>query len=69
MKNLKIRALVKDAMFYRFILVKANGWIETLDSGVRLGKVPSEVSTFLLNAENEEVLKSLLDKVESYWNA
>jgi hypothetical protein len=69
MKNLKIRALVKDAMFYRFILIKANSWIETLDSGVKLGKVPSEVVTFLKNAENEEVLKSLLDKVEPYWNA
>ena len=29
MKDLKIRALVKDAMFYRFILVKSTGWIET----------------------------------------
>jgi len=67
MKDLKIRALVKDAMFYRFILVKSTGWIETLDSGIRLGKVPSEVLTFLKNPENEEVLKSLLDKVEPYW--
>jgi len=69
MKNLKIRALVKDAMFYRFILIKATGWIETLDSGIRLGKVPSEVVTFLSNAENDEVLKSLMNKVEPYWNA
>ncbi len=69
MKDLKIRALVKDAMFYRFILVKSTGWIETLDSGIRLGKVPSEVLTFLKNPENEEVLKSLLDKVEPYWQA
>ena len=69
MKNLKVRSLVKDAIFYRFILVKANGWIETLDSGVRLGKVPSEVTSFLQNPENEEILKSLFDKVEPYWNA
>ena len=69
MKNLKVRALVKDAMFYRFILIKANGWIETLDSGIRLGKVPSEVAVFLTNPENDEVLKSLMNKVEPYWNA
>ena len=69
MKNLKIRSLVKDAMFYRFILIKATGWIETLDSGIRLGKVPSEVVAFLSNAENDEVLKSLMNKVEPYWNA
>jgi len=68
-KNLKIRALVKDAMFYRFILIKATGWIETLDSGIRLGKVPSEVAVFLTNPENDEVLKSLMNKVEPYWNA
>ena len=69
METLKIRALVKDAMFYRFILIKATGWIETLDSGIRLGKVPSEVVDFLSNAENDEVLKSLMNKVEPYWNA
>ena len=45
MKDLKIRALVKDAMFYRFILVKSTGWIETLDSGIRLGKVPRSIVT------------------------
>jgi hypothetical protein len=69
MKSLKLRALVKDAMFYRFILVKSNGFIEPLDNSIRLGKVPSEVVSFLQNAENDEILKSLLEKVEPYWNA
>ena len=58
MKNLKLRALVKDAMFYRFIMVKSNGWIEPLDNSIRLGKVPSEVVEYLKNPENDEVLKS-----------
>jgi len=69
MKNLKIRALVKDCMFYRFMLLKANGFIEPLDNSVRLGKVPSEVVSFLQNPENDEILKTLMDKVEPYWNA
>ena len=69
MKDLKIRALVKDAMFYRFITPKASGWIETLDSGLKLGKVPSEVVTFFKNPEHEDSLKSLMDKVEPYWNS
>ena len=69
MKNLKLRALVKDAMFYRFIMVKSNGWIEPLDNSIRLGKVPSEVVEYLQNPENDEVLKSLMDKIEPYWNA
>lgn len=67
MKDLKIRALVKDAMFYRFITPKASGWIETLDSGLKLGKVPSEVVEFFKNPEHEDTLKSLMDKVEPYW--
>ena len=69
MKNLKLRALVKDAMFYRFILVKSNGFIEPLDNSIRLGKLPSEVVLFLSNPENDEILKSLLDKLEPYWNS
>ena len=69
MEDLKIRALVKDCLYYKFITTKANGWIETLDSSVKLGKRPDECVAFLKNPENEEALTSLLEKVEPYWNA
>ena len=69
MEDLKIRALVKDCLYYKFITTKASGWIETLDSSVKLGKRPEECVAFLKNPEHEEVLTSLLDKVEPYWNA
>tara|TARA_A100001201_G_C4089421_1_gene201622 strand:+ start:290 stop:1306 length:1017 start_codon:yes stop_codon:yes gene_type:complete len=69
MEDLKITALVKDCLYYRFITTKAGGWIETLDSGVKLGKRQEEVVKFLKKPEQEEVLMSLLSKVESYWNA
>jgi hypothetical protein len=69
MKNLTLRSLVKDAMFYRFIMIKSNGWLEPLDNSIRLGKVPSEVVEYLQNPENDEILKSLMDKIEPYWNA
>ena len=69
MEELKIRALVKDGLFYRFLTTKANGWIEPLDSGVRLGKRPFECLDFLKKPENEDTLLSLLDKVEPYWNS
>lgn len=68
MKNLKIRALVKDALFYRFITPKAHGWIETLDGNVKLGKRSSEVVEFFKNPGNEEILDSLMNKVQVYWN-
>lgn len=69
MEDLKINALVKDCLYYRFITTKAGGWIETLDSGIKLGKRQEEVVAFLKKPEQEEVLVSLLSKVESYWNA
>lgn len=69
MEELKIRALIKDSLYYRFITTKAGGWIEPIDSGVKLGKTPSECLQFLKNPENEESLMSLLEKVEPYWNS
>jgi hypothetical protein len=67
MEDLKIRALVKDSIFYRFIVPKANGWIETFDGTQKLGKNPSEVVEFLKDPINEEILTSLLNKIETYW--
>jgi hypothetical protein len=69
MEELKIRALIKDSLYYRFITTKAGGWIEPIDSGIRLGKSPSECLEFLKNPENEETLMALLNKVEPYWNS
>ena len=69
MEELKIRALVKDCLYYKYITTKANGWIETLDSGIKIGKSPSECKEFLKNPEHEEVLFALLAKVETYWNS
>lgn len=68
MEDLKIRSLIKDAMFYRFIMTKSSGWIEPLNGGERLGKTPSEVLAYLKNPENEETLLALLEDVEPYWN-
>ena len=69
MEELKIRALVKDGLYYRFLTTKAGGWIEPIDSGIRMGKRPSEVLDFLKDPNNEESLLSLMDKVDPYWNS
>jgi len=69
MEDLKIRALVKDALFYRFIVPKSSGWIETMDSSEKLGKRSGEVIEYLKNPANEDTLLSLLSKVEPYWNS
>jgi hypothetical protein len=69
MEELKIRSLIKDGLYYRFITTKAGGWIEPIDSGIRMGKRPSEVLDFLKDPNNEESLLSLMDKVDPYWNS
>ena len=69
MEELKIRALIKDGLYYRFLTTKAGGWIEPIDSGIRLGKRPAECLEFLKDPKNEESLLSLIDKIEPYWNA
>lgn len=69
MKDLKINALVKDCLFYRFILKKGNGWIETIDTGIKLGKIKEEVVSFLKQPDQAEVVQSLLKKIEPYWNS
>jgi hypothetical protein len=68
MEDLKISALVKDSLYYKFISTKANGFIELLDGGIKLGKKPTEVVEFLKNPEHEEVLFTIMEKVENYWN-
>jgi hypothetical protein len=68
MQNLKIRALVKDALFYRYISSKPSGWIEMIDSGEKLGKRPSEVVEYLKNPQHDDALTNLMSKVEVYWN-
>jgi hypothetical protein len=68
MKDLKISALVKDALYFRFITRKQSGWIETLDTSVKLGKSPTEVVAFLKNPENEDTYSHIFSKVEQYWN-
>jgi hypothetical protein len=67
-ETLKLRALVKDATYYRFIAVKSDGHIYHIDSNALIGKTPSDVVEYLRNPLNEEVLKSLLSLVEKYWN-
>lgn len=69
MEDLKIRALVKDAMYYRFLVPKSSGWIEAMDSSEKLGKRSGEVIEYLKNPSNEDTLLSLLSKVEPYWNS
>lgn len=67
METLKLRALVKDATYYKFITNKSDGFIYNMH-GVKLGKTPEDVVEFLRNPLNEEFLSPLMSEVEYYWN-
>ena len=67
METLKLRALVKDANYYKVLATKPDGYIYHLKSSTMLGKTPSDIVEYLKNPLNEDVLKDLTTNVENYW--
>lgn len=68
METLKIKAIVKDCSYYRFIATKADGFIYHLETTTMLGRTTVDVMEYLKNPLNEEILINLTKKVEKYWN-
>jgi len=68
MESLKIRAIVKDSTYFKFIATKADGFIYHMQTGVMLGRTQSDVVEYLKNPLNEEILIDLTKNVEKYWN-
>lgn len=68
METLKIRAIVKDSNYYKFISPKADGFIYHMESGTMMGRTQADVAEYLRNPLNEEILIDLTKKVERYWN-
>lgn len=66
--DLKLRAMVKDAAYYKFISTKADGYIYHINSGTMLGKNPADVVEYLKNPLNEDVLVAIQEPVEAEWN-
>lgn len=68
METLKIKSLVKDSTFYKFITPKADGFIYHTDSGSMLGRNVADCIEYLKNPLNDSILADLTKKVEKYWN-
>lgn len=68
MEVLKMKALVKDAAYYKFITTKADGFVYVTDKNILLGRNQADAVEYLSNPLNEQVLVDLLQKVEKYWN-
>jgi hypothetical protein len=68
METLKLRAMVKDATFYKILSARADGFIYHMETVTMLGKTPSDVVEYLKNPLNEQILLSIQSKIETYWN-
>lgn len=67
METLKLRAIVKDGTYYKYLALKGDGMIYHMSSGSAMGKNTTQVVEFLKNPLNDEILKSLLKSVEEMW--
>jgi hypothetical protein len=66
-EDLKIKAIIKDASFYKFITLKPDGMLYEASQSVMLGRNVSDILEFLKNPTNEDVLDILMAKVEDLW--
>jgi hypothetical protein len=67
MQELKVRSMVRDATFYKFIIQKGDGLLYYSKDNVMLGRNSSEVYEYLVNPLNETILVMLQDQVEQTW--
>jgi hypothetical protein len=68
METLKIRAIIKDATYYKLLITRGDGYIYHAESNTMVGKNPSEITEYLKNPLHEDILVSLTKGVEKYWN-
>ena len=68
MEILKIKSIVRDSVFFKYIINKADGYAYHAQSGTLLGRNPSDIVEFLKNPLNEDVLKDLNNRIEKLWN-
>lgn len=68
METLKIKAIIKDATFYKFIALKPDGFIYHVNTTSLMGKNVSDCIEYLKNPLHEKVLIEVTKDVEKYWN-
>jgi hypothetical protein len=69
MESLKIKAIVRDSVFFKYIVNKADGYIYHSKSNALLGRNVSDVIEHLKNPLNEDILKDLNQACEKFWNS
>jgi hypothetical protein len=69
METLKIKSIVRDSSFFKYIVSKPDGYIYHTKLNALLGRNVSDVIEHLKNPLNEDVLKDLIISCEKYWNS
>ena len=69
METLKIKSIVRDSVFFKYIVNKADGYIYHTKTNSLLGRNVSDVIEHMKNPLNEDILKDLNQSVEKYWNS
>ena len=68
METLKLRAIIKDATWLKYIALKSDGFIYHMKSGEMLGRTSQDVLEFLKNPLHDQILNTLMGDVEKMWN-
>ena len=66
-KELRLKALCRDAAFYKILAAKPDGQIYHMDTNIPVGRNMEEAQQFFGNPVNEELLGKLMEVVEGYW--
>jgi len=69
METLKIKSIVRDSVFFKYIINKADGYIYHAKTNAMLGRNVSDVIEYLKNPLNEDVLTDLNKACEKFWNS
>ena len=68
METLKIKSVVRDSIFFKYISTKSDGHIYHTKTQSMLGRNVSDVIEHLKNPLNEDILTDLVEQCEKYWN-
>lgn len=66
--EVKLRAVIKDAMFYKMIAQHGDGVLYHVESGNMVGRNIAEVYTYMTKPANADIMKRLIEQVEEEWN-
>lgn len=64
---LKLKAMAKDAQFFKFIVQKTDGMLYHANSSASMGRNTADVVSYLQNPLNQPVLEKLTEELNPYW--